>query len=83
MKTAKKVFAISLIVLIGVSLTYAIGCICSSIVLFLANFFFEADLFTLQKVLIGGLICNIIGILNSKPSDFEEIKDCIIEIWNE
>lgn len=82
MKTAKKVFAISLAVLVSAGLTYAMGCICSSIVLFLANFFFEADLFTLPKVLIGGLICNIIGILKSKPSDFEEIKDCIIEIWN-
>lgn len=82
MKTVKKLFAISLVVLVGAGLTYAIGCICSSIVLFLANFFFEADLFTLPKVLIGGLICNIIGTLNSKPSDFEAIKDNIIEIWN-
>lgn len=82
MKTVKKVFAISLAILVDAGLTYAMGCICSSIVLFLANFFFEADLLTLPKVLIGGLICNIISTLNSKPSDFEEIKDCIIEIWN-
>lgn len=82
MKTAKKVFAISLVVLVGAGLTYAMGCICSAIVLFLANFFFEADLFTLPKVLVGGLICNIIGTLNSKQSDFAELKDNIIEIWN-
>lgn len=82
MKTVKKIFAISLVVLVAIGLVYAMSCICSAIVLFLANFFFEADLFTLPKVLVGGLICNIIGTLNSKQSDFAEIKDNIIEIWN-
>ena len=82
MKTAKKVIAISLVVLVGAGLTYLIGCVCSATVLFLTNFFFEANLFTLPKVLIGGLICNIVGTLNSKPSDFAEFKDTIVEIWN-
>lgn len=81
MKTVKKVFAIILIVLAAVAFTYAIGCACSAVVLFLANFFFEVNLFTLPKVLIGGLICNIIGTLNSKVSDFKKCKDKLIEVW--
>ena len=81
MKTVKKVFSIILITLVAVALTYAIGCACSAVVLFLANFFFEASLFTLPKVLVGGLICNIIGTLNTKASEFETLKDNLKSIW--
>ncbi len=81
MKTVKKVIAISLVVLVGAGLTYLIGCICSAVVLFFANFFFKANLFTFSKILIGGLICNIIGTLGTKASEFKKLKNNLMEIW--
>ena len=81
MKKTKKVFIIVLAILVSVVSCYAIGCICSAVILFLVNFLFEANLFTLPKIMVGGLICNIIGTLNSKMSDFQKCKNKLKKVW--